>query len=297
MGTGGTPVQCAMSSHYYEWHHGQVHYTKRGLGQPLVLIHNVYPGASQEEFEHNIPELSRRFTVYGLDLLGFGASDAPRIKYTAQTYIELVFDFLREVVQQPAHVVSAGLTCAYVTEVAAWRKNLFDRLAFICPRSEPTYLDSPRWFAPIRRFFLSTPSLGSGFYETIAGETELRRFLNDCFHCPRAITPDLVQRLAENARQRGSIHAYASLITGYLDWSLLGSLPKVEVPILLIWGRHARPTPVEHSVRLAAVARRCRLEIVDSAGAWVHNEQSARVNRLIEAWCDGQLAVQTSVRV
>jgi pimeloyl-ACP methyl ester carboxylesterase len=275
-----------MPSHFYKWHHGQVHYIKRGLGPALVLIHNIYPGASQQEWERNIGELSRYYTVYALDLLGFGESAAPRMRYTAQKYIELIFDFLRETVDEPAYVVSSGLTCAYVTEVAAWRANLFNKLVFICPRSEPVGLDSPRWFAPIRHLFLSTPALGSGFYETMTSEAELHRYLLECFHHSRAVTPELVQRLADNASRPGSIYAYASLITGYLDWSLLGSLPRVEVPILLIWGKQARPTPVEHSVRLVAVSRNARLEVVENAGSWVHDEQSAKVNKLIEEYCN-----------
>ncbi len=252
-----------MASHYYKWHHGRIHYDRRGMGEPMLLVHNVYPGASNAEFERNIGELSRHFTVYSLDLMGFGKSDAPRMKYTAQLYVELIFDFLREEIARPAHVVSAGLSCAYVSEVAAWRANLFSKLVFICPRSEPTGLDSPRWFAPVRHLFLSTPSLGSGFYETMASERELRRFLLECFYNPKAVTDDLVDRLVANARQSGSIYPYASLVTGYLDCSILASLPKLDLPLLLIWGRQARPTPVEHSVRLHAIARHCRLEVVE----------------------------------
>lgn len=255
------------------------------MGEAMLLVHNIYPGASHEEFERNIGELARHFTVYAIDLMGFGESDAPRMKYTAQTYIELIFDFLREVIARPAHVVATGLSCAYVTEVAAWRANLFNKLVYICPRSEPTGLDSPRWFAPIRHFFLSTPALGSGSYETIASGPELRRFLLECFHNPKAVSDEMVERLVENAGRPGAIHAYASLITGYLDCSLLASLPKVEAPILLIWGKQARPTPVEHSVRLVAMARKCKLEVIENAGAWVHNEQSAKVNGGIVGWC------------
>ena len=275
-----------MSSHYYSWHHGDVHYVKRGMGDPLVLIHNVYPGASHDEFEHNLAELSRHFTVYALDLLGFGQSAAPSMKYTGQTYVELIFDFLREQVSKPAHVVSAGLSCAYVTEVAAWRANLFEKLVFICPRSEPTGLDSPRWLAPVRHFFLSSPTLGSGFYDTMTGDYELRQFLLSCFHNPKAVTDDKVQRLVENGKRPGSIYAYASLITGYLDCSLMASLPKVTNPILLLWGKQAKPTPVEHSARLVSMARNCKLEVLDPAGAWVHDEQSAKVNQLILDFCN-----------
>lgn len=278
-----------MASKFYPWHHGRVHYQKRGMGDPLVLVHNIYPGASHEEYHRNLDALARHFTVYSLDLLGFGESDAPRLKYTANLYTELIFDFLREEVARPAHVVSSGLTCAYVTEVAAWRSNLFDKLVFLCPRSEPTGLDIPRWVAPIRHFMLSTPAVASGYYETMTGRYELTTFLQNCFADPRHVTPELVERLYENARRKGAIHPYASLLTGYLDCHLLSSLPKVPNPLLLIWGRQARPTPVQHSVRLIAMAQNSHLEVVEHAGAWVHDEQSAAVNRLIVSYLNGEI--------
>lgn len=278
-----------MASRYYSWHHGAVHYTRRGMGDPLVLVHNVYPGASREEYHRNLDELARHFTVYALDLLGFGESDAPRLKYTANTYTELIFDFLREEVARPAHVVSSGLTCAYVSEVAAWRSNLFDKLVFLCPRSEPTGLDIPRWVAPIRHFMLSTPAVATGYYDAVTGRHELSQYLLNSFHNPKCVTPALVDRLYGNARKPGAMYPYASLLTGYLDCHLLSSLPKVENPILLVWGRQARPTPVEHSVRLIALARRSHLEVVENAGAWVHDEQSAAVNRLIVQYLHDEL--------
>jgi pimeloyl-ACP methyl ester carboxylesterase len=281
-----------MASKYYPWHYGNVHYVKKGLGDPLVLVHNLYPGADHQEFEHNIDELARHYTVYAIDLLGFGQSDAPRMKYTGDSYVELIFDFLREELGSPAVVVSAGLACAYVSEVAAWRANLFNNLVFICPRSEPTGLDSPRWFAPVRRLFLTTPPLGSGYYETMAGDAELTLFLRENFYSSRHVTDRKVTRLRDNASRPGGIYPYASLVTGYLDKPLLASLPRVETPILLIWGKHARPTPVEHSVRLLALARSCRLEVIEDAGAWPHDEQSAKVNRLIEDYLEGRLPAE-----
>jgi pimeloyl-ACP methyl ester carboxylesterase len=270
-----------MASRYYSWHRGDVHYQRRGLGDPLLLVHNVYPGASLDEYYRNIAELARHFTVYALDLLGFGESDAPRLKYTAETYTELIRDFLRDEVKAPAHAIASGLSCAYVTEVAAANPELFDKLVFVCPRSEPTGLDLPRWVAPVRHFMLSTPAVASGHYETMTGRHELDVFLRNNFHHPKHVTEALVNRLHANAARKGAIHPYASLLTGYLDCKLLASLPKVTNPILLLWGRHARPTPVEHSVRLLALAKNSRLEVVENAGAWVHDEQSAAVNRLV----------------
>jgi pimeloyl-ACP methyl ester carboxylesterase len=149
----------------------------------------------------------------------------------------------------------------------------------------------------VRRLFLTTPPLGSGFYETMAGPAEVTLFLRNCFRSARRATPELVSRLVENARQTGSIHPYASLVTGYLDHPLLSALPRVQTPILLVWGRQARPTPVEHSVRLTALARNSRLEVIEHAGAWPHHEQSAQVNRLITSYLHDTLPQPLSARV
>ncbi|MGK2965476.1 MAG: alpha/beta fold hydrolase [Tepidiformaceae bacterium] len=50
-------------------------YTAEGDGPPLILLHGF--GASSAAFALNISELSRRFSVIAVDLLGHGGSDAP----------------------------------------------------------------------------------------------------------------------------------------------------------------------------------------------------------------------------
>jgi len=272
-----------------------VHYVKRGMGDPLLLVHNLYPGASHEEFEHNIAELANHYTVYAIDLLGFGQSDAPWIKYTAGQYVTLLRDFIEEEIGlRRTHVMATGMSCAYVCEVAVWRPDLIGRLVFVCPRSEPVGLETPRWIAPLQRFVMSTP-FGGGLYDTISCEYELAMFLQNCFHNHKQIRPAKVARLHENAMKKGSTHAYASLMTGFLDSNIFKSLPHVQSPVCLIWGRQARPTPVEHSVRLTSIARKCTLKVVENAGSWVHDEQSAKVNRMVHEFLASESPVAVDV--
>ncbi|MBT3362414.1 MAG: alpha/beta fold hydrolase [Chloroflexi bacterium] len=51
----------------------KIRYTRDGSGPNLILIHGL--SASCEEWSANIPALARYFTVYALDLPGFGLSD------------------------------------------------------------------------------------------------------------------------------------------------------------------------------------------------------------------------------
>jgi len=284
-----------MAAQFYEWKFGDVAYIRRGWGEPLLLLHNIYPGASRDEYEHNIDALAQHFTVYAVDFLGFGDSDAPRLRYTANTYITLIHDFLTDVVGGPAHIVSAGLTCAYAAKVAVWRRELVRSVAMLCPRSEPIGLDAPRWIAPLQHFVLSSPTLGNAYYDTMSSSAEITAYLRNSFANPRQVTRAKVQRLVDNAALPGGAYPYASLVSGYLDGNLLATLPNVDVPVLLVWGRQARPTPVEHSVRLNAVLRNGRLEIIDAAGSWVHVEQSKTANNLLTAFAEGRLTTSAAV--
>jgi pimeloyl-ACP methyl ester carboxylesterase len=279
-----------MASRYFSFGPHDVHYVRRGMGDPLLLVHNLYPGASGDEFEYNIAELARHFTVYAIDLLGFGLSDAPWMRYTAGTYVNLLRKFIEEEIGGRAHVMAAGLSCGYAAEVAVWRPDLINRLVFVSPRSEPVGLTSPRWIAPLQRLLMSTP-LGTGLYDTISCEYELSSYLQGCFYNPRHVTHEKVKRIHDHAVRRGSGHAYASLVTGFLDVDIFKSLPHVLAPVLLLWGRQARPTPVEHSVRLTSITRSCTLHVVENAGTWVHDEQSAQVNRVVAQFLNNEVPV------
>ena len=94
----------------YPWKYGDVFYQVKGNreSKPLLLIHGFGPGASSFEWRKNVDALSEQFRVYTLDLLGYGLSDRPAIDYTAETYADLISDFLKEAIGKPAVVVAHG---------------------------------------------------------------------------------------------------------------------------------------------------------------------------------------------
>src|SRR5258708_8260145 len=100
----------------YPWKYGDVFYEVKGSrdAKPLVLIHGFGPGASSYEWRKNVDALAEQFRVYPLDLLGFGLSDRPAIDYTAETFADLIGDFIREGVARPSLVVAHYLLSPYL---------------------------------------------------------------------------------------------------------------------------------------------------------------------------------------
>ena len=66
-----------------------------------------------------VPGLASRFSTSSLDLLGFGASAHPPLDYTASLYVDLLRDFLVDVVREPAVLVGSSLGGTYAIAVAS----------------------------------------------------------------------------------------------------------------------------------------------------------------------------------
>jgi pimeloyl-ACP methyl ester carboxylesterase len=261
---------------------GDVAYFQRGMGDPLLLVHGIYPGASHDEFHHNIDALARQYTIYAIDLLGFGDSDMPRLTYTAQTYQNLLREFIVEVIGQTAPIIASGISCGPVVSLAVYNDLLVTKMALIDPAVDPSHTDAPPPIAAkVQQFLLGTLSLGRGIYDTISEKHELNRFLRTRYSNPKHVTPQRVEALHDRARQRHAMHAIISNMTGHLALDVPRWLRYVRCETLILWGQHAGLDPTEKLIRPAAWSRGIRIEIIPDAGHWPHDEQSAKVNKLI----------------
>jgi pimeloyl-ACP methyl ester carboxylesterase len=279
-----------MASHFYDWRYGRVHYRRSGLGDPLILVHDLYGGASSEEFEHNVRALSGSYRVYAIDLLGFGESEAPRMRYHADLYPLLLKEFVEDVIHAPVHAVASGASGAFLATVAAERPDLLRNLVLISPYDyarEPADRPWPYTLLwEVFRLLLVSPPLRFVFQEAMAGKWELGEMLRRAFHDERRITTGQVERLCELARKPQAIHAYASLETGLLFKSFKEVLARVMNPTLFICGREARSDVVEGLEALAGITPGSCVEWVNGAGAWVHHEMASKTNRLIKTFLE-----------
>ncbi|HEY7088033.1 MAG TPA: alpha/beta fold hydrolase [Tepidisphaeraceae bacterium] len=287
-----------MALKYHHSSRGQIAYEKRGLGDPLLLVHSVHAGASHHEFDHNIQELARKFTVYAIDLMGFGESAMPRMTYTAQFYHHLLRDFVVEVIGEPANLVGSGESAGFVVAMAVYNDELVRKIVLIDPHLDPIR-DHELGFPlanKVQQFLLGTLAMGKGLYDTLSSTFEVKRYLLTRFANPsRHISDTLIQDIHERASQPHALYAFVSNMTGHLSVDIPLWIRHVRAPVLVIWGEHAGPVPSERLLRPAAWSRGKRIEVIPGAAHWPHDEQSAKVNRLIEEFLEDQVAVAAAV--
>jgi len=268
-----------MALHEFRSAQGVMTYTRRGLGDPLVLIHGVYPGASHHEFDRNIAALQRHFQVFALDLLGFGQSDTPRIPHSTATHQHLIRDFIQEVVGTRVHIVASGYGCGIAARLGVFDDGVLQRMVLIGPVMKEVYHDPPGVGDALARFMMGV-LVGKSFYTVHASKPGLYEFLKEHYHTPKAITRELIDQMFVEANEPHKMLPYISALCGYFDTDLGNWLPSVRRPTLLLLGED-EPAPPKEWLREAAWTLGRETAVIPAAKDFPHQEQSAAVNKVL----------------
>ena len=266
---------------YFPTVDGDVFYKKAGSGPPLLLVHGIGAGCSSYEWKQVWDELTAQHTVYALDLLGFGKSDKPQIAYSAETYIALLDDFCRRVIQVgngrgECDVIATSLSAAYVVALSGRDPLLFRRLVLVCPTGIEELSKPPSDRAEIGRTVLSAPILGTSIYNAITSKAGINNYMTTrLFASPATATAEMVDEYHTAAHQPGGENVLPSFLSGALnicvsdEWTRIVDLP------LLVWGQNAVESPVDQVEPFLMANTNAKLEVIPDAGMLPHVEQPA----------------------
>jgi pimeloyl-ACP methyl ester carboxylesterase len=279
-------------SRRYPWKYGDMFYQVKGPrdARPLLFIHGFGPGASSYEWRKNADSLSQDFRVYVLDLLGFGLSDRPTIDYTAETFADLINDFIREVIGKPTTVVAHGLSSAYVIADAYRRPQLFERLILVEP--SPTILQesSSSPLNGVVQKALRAPVVGAFIYNLLTSREAIRSYYDrEGYHNPGLITDEMVEYTYTSAHQSNAHHPVASLLSNELNMDVHEPFARLQVPVIAVWGREGVLTPSEASAAFKRVNPRVEVRILDKCSYQVQEEQAESFNNLVKEFATVQV--------
>jgi pimeloyl-ACP methyl ester carboxylesterase len=285
---GPLPEQLPADPQEYESRFGRVMYYTAGddAAPPLLLIHGHNAAASAYEFRNQFTRLAADYHVFAPDLIGYGLSDRPPIEYTAETYIELIRDLLREVVRTPALVVASSLSGAHAIQVAADDPEWITHLVLIGPTGLSRQT-GPDGVGRAVTALLRTPVVGETLFHGLASRAGIRGFLrNQTYADPACVDDDLVEMNYLSAHQPGARYAPASFVGGALGHDVHDAWPRVGQPALLVWGADAQITPVGDAAGFLALNPGTELETIQAAGLVPHDEQPEEFARIVLDWLE-----------
>ena len=224
---------------YYNWRFGKIYYTKKGSGSPLLLIHDTMPGGSGYEWSRVEDQLALEHTVYTIDLLGCGRSEKAGITYTNFLFVQIICDFIKNVIKEKTDIIASGFSCSFVTTAAAYDKENINKIMFINPVSLVYLSKTPTQKDKIFKFLIEIPVFGTLIYHIIVSrETISDLFLDNLYYNPFHADRDIMDAYYEAAHKGGyyAKYLYSSQSAKYMNINIRHALESLDNSIYIVEG-------------------------------------------------------------
>ena len=224
---------------YYSFKYGNVFYKVSGEGKPVLLIHDINESSSSMEWCYLEKELSKTNKVYTIDLLGCGRSDKPKLTYNSFLYVQLINDFIRDVIGEQTDIIATGKSVSPVIMSTKLREEAVDRIILINPADLVELGDIPDRFAKIKKAVITCPIIGTFIYNMLhTSDSIFNTFINDYYSDSNTDFSEVCEYYYESAHKdkSGSKYLYASLQGGSLNMNINHGLKVLDKDIIIISG-------------------------------------------------------------
>lgn len=227
------------SNNYYEWRFGKIRYIRKGSGTPILLIHDLSVGSSVYEFNKIIDTLSSNHEVYAIDLLGYGLSDKPNMTYTNYLYVQLITDFIKNIIKRKTDIIVTGNSSQMAVMACHNDPEIINKMIFINP---PSLYDSnqiPSKRTKMLKLLIDSPIIGTFVYNLFTNKAVFEKiFEKDYFYNTTNIEEkDILSYLeAAHLPDYTSKYAFSSYMGKYMNANIIHALKEINHSIYIIGG-------------------------------------------------------------
>jgi pimeloyl-ACP methyl ester carboxylesterase len=281
----------AIATQFWTWQGHKIAYAVQGSGIPLILIHGF--GASIGHWRQNIPVLAAAgYRVFAIDLLGFGKSDKPQLDYQMELWQEMLADFWREQVKEPAVFVGNSIGALLSLMMLAHHPEMAKAGVLLNAAGglnhRPEELNAPlRLVMAGFTKLVSSNLIGPFLFNRIRQKPRLRRTLHQVYRDRTAVTDELIDLLYAPSCDAGAQKVFAAILSAPPGPRPEELLPLIEQPLLVLWGEADPWTPISGAKLyrgLAAQSDRVRFVPIPDTGHCPHDERPTVVNAQIIDW-------------
>ncbi len=283
----------AIPGNYWQWRGYTIYYVKakkeKTNNPPLLLIHGF--GASTDHWRKNIAELQRNFSVWAIDLLGFGRSAKPNITYSGDLWRDQLNDFIQEVIGQPVILVGnslGGYAALCVASLCSQSAQGLILLNSAGPFSDNQSQVKPNFIrelvGKISRFIFLQPWANYLLFKYVQRPATIRKTLEKVYLDKSAVTERLIEEIRRPSLDKGAVDVFASVFKTPQGEKNDVLLQRLKCPLLILWGEG---DPWMNCQERSAKFRQYYPSLTEhylQAGHCPHDEVPEQVNSLIKDW-------------
>lgn len=233
------PATSSKNNNQYQWKNLTINYCEKGnkSNPVLMLLHNLDPSSSKEEWYRIDDDLADHFHIYELDLPGCGKSDKPNIIYINYMYVQLISDFIKEVIKTKTTICATAYSCSFTLMTARIYPEIIDKIIIISPPAIGEFCMQAEKREKIIDKILTTPVIGTFIYNCImTKENILDRYTHDYFYNKVNIPEKSLDTSYYSAHYNHSNgkYLYGSIACNYININIIHALSKLQHKVYLI---------------------------------------------------------------
>src|ERR671911_1167150 len=280
LGRTTSEVESARDTEYLELEGVLIRYNVVGGGPPVLLVHGWL--SSSRIWERLVSRLAQRFTVYSLDLTGFGESDKPLSGYGVRNGSRLLYAFCAHFGLTRANVIGHDLGGAMAVKLAADHPDVVGRLVIVSTPADEDQIDVPTmlWLATL-------PVIGPLFYALGRAARPVRRLWMRPFV---ADPDDLTEEVVDDAGRSTPAAVSKTLSIGRREISrgrLARPARSIKIPFLVVAGEDDQIVDPQSVGVWAGGVDKAEICLIDECGHLPMIERIAEFNAQILAFLTG----------
>ena len=243
-------------------------------GSPnLILIHGF--GNNLNSWRLITPILSQSYNIYVFDLLGFGLSDKPTdYDYTNANQARTVGKLANKLNLDSFIVGGHSLGGAIAFHVAMNNKKTQGLILFnpgIINTGVPEFAKYLNLVFPFARVSA----------KQFADREFREAFLKRSYHDPSIVDNKVMDEIMLGTRSEGYLRGTTSMLNKFYDANEAQLMHKVTLPTLIVFGVKDRNKTMEEALELKNGFVNSKLELIQNAGHYVHEESPKIVSESI----------------
>jgi pimeloyl-ACP methyl ester carboxylesterase len=201
---------------------------------PLLFLHGY--GGMIEHWDLNIPQFAREHQIYAMDLIGFGKSQKPNVRYCLELFASQIETFLLLKKLDSVIIVGHSMGAASAVYFAHHQPEKVKALVLVNPSG--LFGDTMDGMSNLFFGLVASPLIGEMLLAAFANPVAVGQSLMPTYFNQSKVDDKLINQFTMPLQDRGAQFSYLSPSKRPLDFRL-DHLPKpcnYKGPAFLVWG-------------------------------------------------------------
>lgn len=239
-----------------------IYYQKLGKGPDLIMLHGW--GNDVSSFWGVGQLLKDKFTIYLIDLPGFGRSDIPKKAFNIMDYAGIIKSFIEAQNLKKPFLLGHSLGGRTGIKLASENPEILGKLI----------LEASAGIKPKRDLYKTT----------VYPLAKLAKFIPNILNIKEKLRYIFYKSLESDYLKAGGMK---QTLANILEEDLTDDLSKIKTETLLIWGEKdpTKEASLKNGKKMYQLIKNCRIEVLDNVGHFPHLEQPKKFAQLVKDFC------------